>query len=64
MVKIAKMIKTFMVSGNDNLKSSEATQVADIKTKRLFVTGKGQPKLCKQLFLERHKPSGSYYLHV
>jgi hypothetical protein len=40
-----------MVSGDDNMKSSEATQVADIiKTKRLFVTGKGKPILCKQFF--------------
>jgi hypothetical protein len=30
-----------MLSGDDSLKSSEAAQVSDIKTKRLFVTGKG-----------------------
>jgi hypothetical protein len=39
-----------MVSGDDNLKSSEATQVADIKTKRLFVTGKGQPYCVSNCF--------------
>ena len=31
-----------MVSGDDGLKSSEGTGVADIKTKRLFVTGEAQ----------------------
>ncbi|VAI49063.1 unnamed protein product [Triticum turgidum subsp. durum] len=31
--------KDYRVSGDDSLKSSEATQVADVKTKRLFVTG-------------------------
>jgi hypothetical protein len=31
-----------IVSGDDGLKSSEETGAADIKTKRLFVTGEAQ----------------------
>jgi hypothetical protein len=40
------MVNEIDVSGNDVLKSSEGTGAADIKTKRLFVTGKVQHILC------------------
>jgi hypothetical protein len=40
------MVNAIDVSGNDGFKSSEGTGAADIKTKRLFVTGKVQHILC------------------
>ena len=39
----SQIVRTFVVSGDDSSKPSEATQVADVKAKRLFVTGKGHP---------------------
>ena len=40
------MVNALDVSGNEGIKSSEGTGVANIKTKRLFVTGKVQYILC------------------
>jgi hypothetical protein len=40
------MVNALDISGIDGFKSSEGTGAADIKTKRLFVTGKLQHILC------------------